>query len=81
LQYDSVLKCVGEKREGGIDKRGLSDHPGIDKKNRRGHRAREHYRTRSRISAILVGVGGAKRLGLEALSAVWEPGDSEVGDI
>jgi hypothetical protein len=62
-----------------IDKRGLRDHPGIDKKNRRGHRAREHYRARTRISAILEGVGRAWGVGLEAVSALWESGDGEVG--
>jgi len=75
----SVPKCVGEKRRWRIDKRGLSDDPGIDKKNRRGHRAREHYRARSRISAILERDSRARGVGMEAVSALWEPGDGEVG--
>ena len=75
----SVPKSVGEKRRGRIDKRGLSDEPEIDKKNRRGHRAREHYRARSRISAILEGDGRAWGVGMEAMFALWEPGDGEVG--
>lgn len=61
-----------------MDKRGLSDHPGIDKK-RGGHRAREHYRAKSRICAILEGDGRAWGVGLEAVSTLWESGDGEVG--
>jgi hypothetical protein len=53
----------------------------MDKRKRKGHKAREYYRTSESISAIRVGVGGADSLGLEALPAVWEYGDGAVGDI
>jgi hypothetical protein len=76
---DSVPNYVGDKGTARIDKRGLSDHPGKDKRNRKCHKAREYYRTSENISAIVVGVGGADSLGLEALPTVWEYGDGEVG--
>ena len=78
---DSVPKYVGEKRGVRIDKRGPSDHSGIDKANRKGHKAREHYRARTRISAILEGDGRAWGVGLEAVSTLWEPGDGEMGPL
>ena len=62
-----------------IDKKGLKGHPELAKRNRRGPRAYEHYRASQDISAMVVGVGGAGSLGLEALPAVWEYGDGEVG--
>jgi hypothetical protein len=66
------------KEKARVDKKGHKGHPELDKGNRRGPRADEHYRTSQNISAIAVRVGRADGLGLEALPALWEYGDGEV---